>query len=62
MNKIAGVRGVGIDVTERKAAEERIKASLKEKEVLIREIHHRVKNNLAVITARFSPFSRSSCR
>jgi two-component sensor histidine kinase len=51
---LSGATGIGHDTTEMVRARESVEKSLNEKDILLREVHHRVKNNLQVITSLLS--------
>lgn len=48
---VVEVSGIAHNVTEKRIVQQRMELSLKEKEVLLREVHHRVKNNMQVISS-----------
>ena len=55
-----GIRGSNKDITERKKAEDEILNQLLEKEIILKEVHHRIKNNFASMKSLLSLQSNST--
>lgn len=53
-NKLVYIAGTIQDITERKISENKIKELLLEKEILLKEVHHRIKNNMQAIAGLLS--------
>lgn len=49
--KVIEVSGIAHNITDKKQVQQKIELSLKEKEILLREVHHRVKNNMQVVSS-----------
>ncbi len=49
--KIIEVSGIAHNITDKKVDHQRVEQSLKEKDVLLKEVHHRVKNNMQIISS-----------